>query len=80
MVSVVIPAYNEEKEIEKCLEVFLRQTTSDVFEIILVDNNCTDNTVKKAKAFVERLNDFRTFDWQTNFNILEGFYKNFATI
>ncbi len=45
--SVIIPAYNEEKRIGKTLDSvfdFLR-TQKIIFEIIVVANNCTDNTV-----------------------------------
>lgn len=55
MVSVVIPAYNEEKHIGKCLESFLHQTTEESFEVILVDNASTDKTVEVAKTFIERI-------------------------
>lgn len=49
--SVIIPAYNEEKRIGKTLSYisnFLRSKKIS-FEIIIVANNCTDNTV----AFLE---------------------------
>lgn len=55
MVSVVIPAYNEEKNIKNCLEAFLQQKTNYKFEIILVDNNSTDKTVEIAKEFENKL-------------------------
>ncbi|MGH7245483.1 MAG: glycosyltransferase family 2 protein, partial [Candidatus Levyibacteriota bacterium] len=44
IVSVVIPAFNEEKIIGKCLSAFVAQQTSMPFEIIVVNNNSTDNT------------------------------------
>lgn len=49
-ISVVIPAYNEEQYIEKCLESIANQTEKPD-EIIVVDNNCTDKTVEIAKKF-----------------------------
>lgn len=48
--SVIIPAYNEEKYIGKCLESVCAQTEKPD-EIIIVDNNCTDKTVEIAKKF-----------------------------
>lgn len=42
-VSVVIPAYNEEKYIDACLSALSGQTMKP-FEVIVVDNNSTDNT------------------------------------
>lgn len=49
-VSVVIPAYNEEKYIGKCLESIISQTEKPS-EIIVVDNNCTDKTAEIAKKY-----------------------------
>lgn len=49
-ISVVIPAYNEEKLIRKCLDALLTQTRP-VDEIIVVNNNSTDNTATIAKTY-----------------------------
>jgi len=49
-ISVVIPAYNEEKYIGKCLESIANQIEKPS-EIIVVDNNCTDKTIEIAKSF-----------------------------
>lgn len=49
-VSVVVPAYNEEKYIKSCLEAVTNQELK-ADEIIVVDNNCTDDTVKIAKEY-----------------------------
>ncbi len=53
-ISVVIPAYNEEKYITKCLESIKRQTFRD-FELIVVDNNSTDKTAEIARQFGARV-------------------------
>lgn len=52
-VSVVIPAFNEEKYIENTLFSLIKseQKTDINYEVILVDNNCTDNTVERALKF-----------------------------
>jgi glycosyltransferase involved in cell wall biosynthesis len=49
-VSVVIPAYNEEKYIGACLTSVLAQT-EPADEIIVVNNNSTDKTAKIAASF-----------------------------
>lgn len=49
-VSIVIPAYNEARFIEACLKSLKNQDFSGSFEIIVVDNNSTDNTAALAKA------------------------------
>lgn len=53
-VSVVIPAYNEEKYIKNCLDS-LKYQEVQADEIIVVDNNCTDNTIDIAKQFNVRV-------------------------
>lgn len=55
-VSVVIPAYNEEKIIGRCLEALSHQITSTPFEVVVVDNNSTDKTVDIVKSFANKLN------------------------
>lgn len=49
-VSIVIPVYNEAAHLPACLEAIQRQTVRP-FEVIVVDNNSTDNTVAIAKSY-----------------------------
>jgi len=50
LISVVIPAYNEENYIEVCLESVLAQDfPKNDYEVIVVDNNSTDNTASLVK-------------------------------
>lgn len=53
-VSVIIPAYNEEKDIEECLKHLLNQEEK-ADEIIVVDNNSTDKTAQIAKEYGARV-------------------------
>ncbi len=53
--SVVIPAYNEEKYLPKLLKSLSRQTFKD-FEVIIADNNSVDKTEKRALKFRKKLN------------------------
>jgi chlorobactene glucosyltransferase len=47
-VSIVVPARNEEKSIERCIISLLNQDYPE-FEIIVIDDNSTDNTSKILK-------------------------------
>lgn len=49
-VSVVIPVYNEEKYIKNCLNSLINQS-EEPDEIIVVDNNCIDKTIKIVKKY-----------------------------
>lgn len=43
-ISLIIPAYNEEKEIEACIRSILRSVPANLLEIIVVDNASSDKT------------------------------------
>jgi glycosyltransferase involved in cell wall biosynthesis len=51
-VSVIVPVYNDENRIGKCIESLLCQTyPKDEYEIIIVDNNSNDNTQAIIKKY-----------------------------
>ena len=49
-VSIIVPAYNVEHYIEKCLFSLIRQTLKDI-EIIVIDDGSIDNTYSIACTF-----------------------------
>jgi glycosyltransferase involved in cell wall biosynthesis len=49
-ISVIVPAFNEEKFLPNCLESLRNQDLKD-FELIVVNNNSTDKTAEIAKKF-----------------------------
>jgi peptidoglycan/xylan/chitin deacetylase (PgdA/CDA1 family)/GT2 family glycosyltransferase len=51
MISVVIPAFNEETFLRQCLESLKNQDYEGEHEIIVVDNASTDGTSKVASEF-----------------------------
>ena len=48
-ISVCIPVYNGAETIKQAIESVLSQTMSD-FELVIVDNASTDNTVDLVKS------------------------------
>lgn len=58
IVSVVIPIYNEEKYIERCLDsVFSQDFPKDKLEIILVDGGSNDKTLLIISNYIEKFNE-----------------------
>lgn len=51
--SIIIPALNEERWIDKTLAAVINQTYKD-FEVIVVNNNSTDNTVNVVRTFMAK--------------------------
>ena len=53
MFSIIIPNFNSEKWIEKLLNSILNQTYTD-YEIVIVDDMSTDDSVKIIKSFQDK--------------------------
>ena len=52
-VSIVVPVYNAERDLEKCLDSVVNQTLQNV-EIILVDDGSTDGSTSICKNYAEK--------------------------
>ena len=44
-VSIIVPIYNMEKYLKKCIESILNQEYKN-FELLLIDDGSTDNSLK----------------------------------
>lgn len=55
-VSIIIPVYNVEKYIDKCLESIINQTYEN-YEIILVDDGSSDDSYNIIKSWQKKYND-----------------------
>lgn len=53
IISFIICTYNREKYIYECLSRLASNTVKEGWEIILVNNNSTDNTAAECERFVE---------------------------
>lgn len=57
LVSVIIPTKNSSRTLEKCLESIKNQTYKNI-ELIVVDNNSTDNTKDIANKYTDMVFNF----------------------
>jgi len=47
--SIIIPAYNEEKRIRKTVDAYIKYFKKYSYELIIIPNGCRDNTEKIVK-------------------------------
>lgn len=81
--SIIIPAYNEERRIEKTLEEYCKffnekEKEKDIedFEIIVVLNACKDNTLQIVEKQKKKFKEIKILNFKQGgkgFAIIEGF-------
>lgn len=64
-VSVIIPAYNVENYIGKCLKAIINQTYKNI-EIIVINDNSTDNTKKVIEEYQNQFPNFSLINLDEN--------------
>ena len=52
-VSIIVPVYNQENRIERCLESLVNQTLNDI-EIIVINDGSTDKSLKIIKKYLKK--------------------------
>ena len=53
MISIIVPVYNNESYIGKCIESIINQTYSEI-EIIIVNDGSTDDTERIVKEYRQK--------------------------
>ena len=53
LVSIIVPVYNTEKYLSKCLDSLIKQTYKNL-EIILIDDSSTDNSIAICKDYQKK--------------------------
>lgn len=73
MISFVIPSYNEEKDIIKCLEAISKLENKNIEAVIVDDSN--DNTPKIINDYICDKKNFYLFHRKVNLDGLNGAYN-----
>jgi len=55
-ISVIVPVYNTEKYLQKCLDSLINQTLKDI-EIIIINDGSTDSSGEIIEAYVDKYLD-----------------------
>jgi glycosyltransferase involved in cell wall biosynthesis len=75
LISVVIPAYNEEDCIEELanrLDLLIQKENNYMWEIFIVENGSTDSTWEKLKKVTETNSNFKVIKLSRNFRMDGG--------
>jgi glycosyltransferase involved in cell wall biosynthesis len=73
MISIIIPIYNGEQHIDRCLDSVLNQTYKDV-EVILIDDCSQDNSFEKCIYYTQK--DKRVYTYHNNTNRGVSYSRN----
>ncbi len=85
-ISVIVPVYNVEALLPRCIESILKQTKQSI-EIILVDDGATDDSGKICDAYAEKAENIRvihkpngglTSAWKAGAAAAKGVYLGFV--
>lgn len=74
-VSIIIPVYNAEKYIAKCLDSLINQTLKEI-EIIIVNDKTPDNSMEICKKYAERDKRIKIYNKEKNEG--HGLTRNYA--
>ncbi|AOW08125.1 glycosyltransferase family 2 protein [Flavobacterium gilvum] len=69
MISVVIRNKNEADYLERTLSILTKRYSDDIDEIIIVDNNSTDNSIKVAKKYNCKVVNIEQFTYGKAINL-----------
>ena len=60
LISIIVPVYNSEKFLNKCIESLINQTYKKI-ELIFVNDGSTDNSLSILKQYSDRDNRIKVF-------------------
>ena len=71
LISIIIPTYNVESYIARCLDSCINQTLSDI-EILVIDDCGSDDSIKIAKDYAKRDQRIKIFHNPQNLGLFNA--------
>lgn len=67
LLSIIVPVYNVEKYLNNCLKSIVNQSLNkNNFEVILVDDKSTDNSLKICREYCKKYNNIHLIELEEN--------------
>ena len=63
LVSILVPVYNVEKYIDKCLKSLLQQTYPEI-EIILINDGSTDSSLEICHSYAQKYDNIHVYSYE----------------
>lgn len=60
-ISIIVPVYNMEKYLEKCLDSLVNQTLKEI-EIIVINDGSKDNSINILKQYAKKYKNIKIYD------------------
>ncbi len=67
MISVIIPIFNEEDNIDKLSEALLKALNNIKYEVLFINDGSTDNSENKLITVTEKYNNFHLYSLRRNY-------------
>lgn len=77
-VSIIVPAYNAAKHIKQCINSLLKQTFNETYEILIIDDNSTDNTLALLKKFEKNNQKIKVLKNEENLGVDKTRFRGIA--
>ena len=68
--SIIIPVYNSQKYLPECLESILNQTYNEEYELIIINDGSTDDSLNIINSYKEKFKDCKVIDRNSNRGVL----------
>lgn len=81
-ISIVIPTYNEEKNITRCLSSIFKQQYKGKLQVFIVDGGSTDQTINQAKTFRVKVlrNPYKQAEYGKKIGLMKSTGKYFMIL
>ena len=77
MISIIIPVYNAEKYLERCIKSVLDSTYGN-FEVLLINDGSSDRSLEICRNYSDRDSRIRTFMDISKFSNLFSFPRHIS--